>query len=102
MRNTENFRFYYWCVAVFLILIARLIIWMKVYPVLRKHNIKYRIGGTGDLRAMAEYKRICIAERQPLTAWYILVSSLWLLLVLVVGWFVLIWGAALRILNRSY
>ena len=70
MAQSDTLLFRYWLVFVLLIVVGRVLLHCFIFPELRRRGIPYKIGGMGDHRAVSEFKRICIAERRPLTLWY--------------------------------
>ena len=88
MHTSSTFRTLYWCTFMSLIVIARLLLYFVVRRELQRRGIDHVLAAN---KAAAEYKRVCIDEHKPLTVWYILMALLWLIPVMIIGWFILLW-----------
>lgn len=69
-----------------LIVTGRVLLHWFVFPELRRHGIPYQVGGSGDHRAISEFRRICLAEGRPLILWHVMTGLLVVLYAGVIGW----------------
>lgn len=86
IMSNSDFSIYHQLVLGTLIVTGRVLLHWFVFPELRRRGIPYQVGGSGDHRAISEFRRICLAEGKPLTLWYVLVGLLVVLYAGAIGW----------------
>ena len=86
----NSFLFGYLLVFAFLVVLGRVILHWRIFPELKRRGIPYSAGKSGDLKALSDYRRVCLAEGTALSMLYVMMSILGLLVIGLVVWFLLI------------
>ena len=73
-----------------LIVLGRVLLHFRIFPELKRRSIPYQAGSSGDMKAISDYRQVCISEGKPLTLWYVITGIIAVLCVSLAGWFLLI------------